>query len=378
MKIVQIITRMDVIGGAQSHVQDLSIGLQKKGHMVTIISGGQENVYNSQAEKVQWMRSSYLQRDLHFWRDLKAFLEIRKKLKEIQPTIIATHSAKAGIIGRLAGWSLKVPTIFTAHGWSFTEGISRKKRWLYKHIERTIAFITNGIITVSEYDYQLAQQHRIACDEKIITIHNGVHDLPWTERIKHECPPLKIIMVARFEHPKRQLNLVKALEKIDHAKWQLLFAGDGSLRKEAEQYVERQQLQHQVQFLGDCDRVEELLEQSAIFILLSDWEGLPLSILEAMRSGLPVIATNVGGVSEAVHHKINGVLIPRNDEEQLITALLILLENQKYRTEMGKASRLLFEGNFTFQQMLLETMTFYDEVIQRQGKYAMDKGGAFR
>ena len=76
-------------------------------------------------------------------------------LKEIEPDIIATHSSKAGIIGRIAGWSLRIPTIFTAHGWSYTDGIPENKKKIYIFIEKIIGRISDGVITVSEYDKQL-------------------------------------------------------------------------------------------------------------------------------------------------------------------------------------------------------------------------------
>lgn len=128
MKIVQVITRMDTIGGAQLHVRDLCIALMEKGHSVYVVTGGNVTLY----KELDTIHCQSLIRNLNVVADIKAFVKVRHIIKNIQPDIIATHSSKAGVIGRLAGWSLRIPTIFTAHGWSFTEGVEAKKK---KHIE---------------------------------------------------------------------------------------------------------------------------------------------------------------------------------------------------------------------------------------------------
>ncbi|MBO1913710.1 glycosyltransferase, partial [Microvirga sp. 3-52] len=94
-----------------------------------------------------------------------------------------------------------------------------------------------------------------------------------------------IIMVARFAAPKRQLQLLKALNQLRHIQWKVSFAGDGPLLHEAKEFVKQANLCDRVEFLGNRDDITELLHKSSIFALLSDWEGLPLSILEAMRCG---------------------------------------------------------------------------------------------
>lgn len=369
MKIVQIITRMDVVGGAQNHVRDLSIGLKEKGHAITIIAGEKESIHSViDEEGITYMNSAPLKRALNPLADMKAFLDIRKKLKRIEPDIVAMHSAKAGIIGRLASWSLGIPTIFTAHGWSFTEGIPSKRKRFYKFVEKIVGRITSGIITVSNYDLQLARQHKVATPSKLFTIHNGVHELPALKRGVKEEGKLKIVMVARFEVPKRQLDVIKALQNIQPSKWHVTFAGDGPLLQQAKDDVEEKSLQNAVTFLGKCNHVEEVLAQSDIFILLSDWEGLPLSVLEAMRSSMPVIASDVGGVSEAVEDGVNGFLIKKNDFEQVEWKIKKLLEDPELRLSMGQASREFYESRFTFEKMLHKTNAFYEEIIQSKGK----------
>lgn len=359
MKIVQVITRMDTIGGAQLHVKDQCIALIERGHSVYVVAGGDASLY----DELPIIHCQSLMRDLNIVADIKAFVELRNILKSIQPDVIATHSSKAGVIGRLAGWSLRIPTLFTAHGWSFTEGVEGKKKKMYRTIERWMGRITKGVITVSEYDKQLAIQYKVLPPEKLLTIHNGVHETALSRNIWHPGNRLTLVMVARFAQPKQQLRLLKALTKIQQLEWEILFAGDGPLLKEAQCFVDSEGLNDRVQFVGNRHDITAILQKSDIFLLLSDWEGLPLSVLEAMQCGLPVIASDVGGVNEAVKHSVNGYLIPPKDEGELVDKLTALLMSSSLRLQMGEQSRLLYEKHFTFEQMHDKTFAYYEKII---------------
>jgi len=372
LKIVQIITHMDTIGGAQVHVSDMCIRLKESGSDVYVIAGGGKNVYEALNEEgILFIYSKNLIRKLNVVSDIKSVLEIRKIVKKINPDIIATHSSKAGIVGRIAGWSLRIPTVFTAHGWSYTDGVSKRKKRFYILIEKVVARISSGVIAVSKYDEALALKHKVLPIRKITTIHNGVHDVEGDLKEQHiysDDQP-NIVMVARFALPKKQLQLLEALNHLQHIKWKICFAGDGPLLKEAQDYVQEMKLSDRVNFLGNCEDVTSLLFKSDLFILISDWEGLPLSILEAMRCGLPIIASDVGGVKEAVIQNENGFLIPKNDFKQLIEKLSYLLTDPLQRLKMGRRGRVIYEENFNFERMYEETLTYYKKVIQTDQEY---------
>jgi len=144
----------------------------------------------------------------------------------------------------------------------------------------------------------------------------------------------------------------------------MYFAGEGPKLQEAQDYAENTGLSDRVYFLGNRKDVTELLHQSDLFALMSDWEGLPLSILEAMRCGLPIIASDVGGVNEAVRQSKNGYLIPKNDSKELVDKLTMLLTKPALRLEMGNSGRKLYEDNFTFEKMHKETFSYYEKVIK--------------
>jgi glycosyltransferase involved in cell wall biosynthesis len=357
---------MDTIGGAQVHVRDLSNHLVSLGCEVNLITGAGKCAHHML--DVPCYQSPSLRRALHPFYDVRAIFEVRKILKEIKPDLVATHSSKAGLIGRIAAWSLRIPTVFTAHGWAFTEGVSPKKRKFYVAIEKAIGKITNQVITVSNYDRHLAISNQVLPMHKIKTVHNGVLPVKQTGQLNQNKSHVNILMVARFDVPKRQLNLIRACEKLGDIPWHLSFVGDGTKLEEAERYVKKRNLHDRVLFYGGMDFIEIPLSKSNLFVLLSDYEGLPLSILEAMQVGLPIIATDVGGVNEAVIDSDNGFLIPKGNEPLLRQRLTQLLSDVSLRESMGQRSMELFTEKFTFEKMLTETKEVYEVVIQNQHK----------
>ena len=366
MKIAQVITRMDILGGAQVHVRDLSKQLVSLGCEVSIVTG--PGMYAHHKLDIPCYHSTSLRREIRPFKDVRAIFEVRKILKEIRPDIVATHSSKAGLIGRIAAWSLRIPTVFTAHGWAFTEGVVTKKRMFYIAIEKVIGKITDQVITVSHYDRQLAISNRVLPKHKIKTVHNGVLPLLQTTQLNRDNAQINILMVARFDAPKRQLNLIRACEKLSELPWQLSFVGEGKNLEEAFRYVEKRKLADRVMFYGGMNNVEIPLSKSQLFVLLSDYEGMPLSILEAMQQGLPIIASDVGGVKEAVIDSVNGFLIPKGNNQLLLQRLTQLLTNVSLRESMGKRSRELFEEKFTFNRMITETKAVYIEAVLNKRK----------
>ena len=360
MKIVQLITHMYEVGGAQVHVRDLSKRLTQNGHHISIIYGAEKKLADElHVNEIEYIPIKRLIRSMNLVKDVLAFFEIRKTIKQLNPDIVAIHSSKAGILGRIVCWTLRIPFVFTAHGWAFTEGVEKNKQFLYRQLEKWIGKITKKVITVCDYDRILALQHKVLTYSKLETIHNGVID---QSNPKNQLAPketVKILMVARFDAPKKHLELLEALSLIKELNWQMIFAGDGRLKEQAAQYVQEQNLEHKVTFLGNHSNVSELLIDADIFVLTSSWEGLPLSVLEAMSHGLPIIASNVGGVKEAVRNSENGFLIHQNLSELLCT----LIGNPLLRKQMGKKSREIYETSFTFERMYRRTLQTYKNLI---------------
>jgi glycosyltransferase involved in cell wall biosynthesis len=171
-------------------------------------------------------------------------------------------------------------------------------------------------------------------------------------------------MVARFDRQKDHLTLIKAFQNLLGA--QLYLVGDGPKLEEVKSLVKQLGIADRVQFFGYCDKVAEILAQVQIFTLISHWEGFPRSIIEAMRAGLPVVASNVGGVAEAVVDGVTGYCVPRGDVDLLQNRLSTLIYNAELRSEMGSRGRQRYESEFTFQRMFEQTFQVYEKVLDER------------
>ena len=366
LNIVYIITRSDVLGGASVHLLDLAKGMIDQGHQVYILVGG-TGTFTDELKKnnINFISLEHLKREISLVHDVLGFWEIKKYLSELKPDIVHCHSSKAGLLGRLSARSLNLPVVFTAHGWAFTEGVSPKKQKIYAYLEKFLAKLSDHIITVSEYDRQHGFKYQVGSPELVQTIHNGVPDIrmPTT---KESNAVIKLIMVARFEDPKDQFFLIQALLKLPkNLNWQIDFLGDGPNLQKCKDLVENNTLESKIIFHGQSFKVKEFLNQADIFVLISNYEGFPLTILEAMSTSLPIIASDVGGINESVT-SINGYLIPKGNLEILTHSIIELIINRDLRQQMGENSRRLYEERFSFNIMLKKTLDIYHNVLAKR------------
>ncbi|HLR53344.1 MAG TPA: glycosyltransferase family 4 protein [Pseudogracilibacillus sp.] len=370
MKIMQLITHMHELGGAQMHLYELSKRLSADGHEVILAASGEcmltEELVN---EGIDYLQLKWLGVTIKPYNDVRAFLEIRKILKEIQPDLIAIHSSKAGIIGRLAAKSLNIPVMFTAHSWSFAGEPSKWKRKLFLTLEKLVGKWTDGVIAVSTFDYNQALSQQVVPIDKIRKIHNGIpDDERCFQRYRTNEGCIDLLMVARFAEPKDHYLLFQTLSQITSVRWRLTLVGGGPLLNEYRQLAQRLEIDRKINFAGETRDVIEYMKQADIFVLLSKSEGLPLSIIEAMREGIPVIASDVGGVSEILQHGRQGFLVKKGDRDFLTKALLTLMSSEELRRKYGNAGRNRFIKEFSFEKMYDQTEMFYRIVAQNSVK----------
>lgn len=365
MHITIIITRLDSIGGAQTHARDLAIHCARHGHSVTVLGGGSGPLVSElRATDVQVTEAVHLVRPVHPIKDIMAVWEIVRFFREQKPDVVACHSSKAGLVGRVAACIVGIPVVFTAHGWAFSEGVSPHKRGAYIFAEKMASFLAQKIITVSRYDYHLAQRYGIGKRGKLVCIYNGIHKMaPGAAGARPEHEPVRICMVARFDRQKDHLLLMRALSSLTEFRWHLDLAGDGPLQNDMKATSRRMGISDRVTFWGYCADVPSILRKAHLFVLISNWEGFPCSILEAMRAGLPIVASDVGGVPESVQNTVNGFLVPRGDVATLTDRLKQLIANPGLRKDMGKKGRTLFEKHFSFTRMADQTIAVYQEAI---------------
>lgn len=355
------------MGGASVHLLDLAAGLQAKNYNVHILVGGTGILQQRAAEcNLAISSAPSLLRQIHPLKDIKAYFELKRAITAFKPDLVHLHSSKAGLLGRLACKATGVPCVFTAHGWAFTEGVSAKRRWLYRLLERLAAPLAAKIIAVSEYDKALALQNRVASASRLTLVHNGVADKSQqTGVVVHrEKTEIRLIMVARFEQPKDQPRLLRVLSQLAALPWHLELVGDGPGLPGARALCQQLGIATKVTFSGACTDVPQRLAAADAFVLLSHWEGLPLTILEAMSLGLPVVASDVGGVKETLDSNC-GFLIPPADDNILLEALQRLIGSLALREAMGHAARARYLQHFTLARMIGDTEQVYQQVATK-------------
>ncbi len=364
MRIAYLVTRAEPLGGAQIHVGDLAVAVQAQGHFPTVITGGTGAFIDTlKAQGVPTVSLRHLTAPIRPLRDLLALQELRSVLKAIRPDLLTTHSSKAGIIGRLAGRSLGIPALFTAHGWAFTPGIPSAQAAVYRQIERLAGPLSSRIITVSEFDRQLALEAGIAAADRLVAVHNGIPDVPAALRADPGRSPPRLVMVARFEAQKDHTTLLQALAGLQQLPWELDLVGSGPLMGEMESLAIALGIGGRVRFLGRRMDVGQILAESQVNLLVTNWEGFPLSILEAMRAGLPVVASSVGGVNESVREGETGYVVRRGGVAQLRERIGLLLTNPDLRRRLGAAGRAHYEQQFTLAHSVAKTLAVYESVL---------------
>lgn len=359
-----VITRGDSIGGGQIHVRDLARALQGQGVRVAVATGS-VGALQAELDKtgIRHFVVPGLVRSINPLNDLVAINALRRRIRGFRPELVSCHTAKAGLVGRLAALLEGVPSVFTAHGWQFAEGIASWQKWSVLAVETVLARVTRRIITVSGYDRDLAFRYRLGGPRKIVLVHNG---MPWTDRpqpVATGRATVKLIMVARFQEQKDHASLFAALALLEDLPWSLELIGDGPDLARWQAWVGDRGWSSRVGFSGQVLDVPRRLETSDVFVLASLWEGFPRSILEAMRAALPVVVSDVGGVRESVVDGETGYVVPPRDPQALAQRLAQLLSDASLRRRLGAAGRARYEAEFTFDAMLNKTSAVWQSVL---------------
>jgi glycosyltransferase involved in cell wall biosynthesis len=175
-------------------------------------------------------------------------------------------------------------------------------------------------------------------------------------------------MIARFGAQKDHPTLFRALAGLKDQPWELDLIGEGPLMGEATSLAAALGIADRLNFLGQRTDVDQILAQAQVSLLVTNWEGFPLSILEAMRAQLPVVASAVGGVGESVTDGETGYLVARGDVGALQDRIRRLLESPALRVRMGTSARAQYERRFTLAQTVARTLAVYHDVVNRSPK----------
>jgi glycosyltransferase involved in cell wall biosynthesis len=365
LHVAYVVTRGDDIGGAQVHVRDMASAMRARGHRATIICGGKGD-FTEQVEALGLPYRSLpaLVRPVHPAKDVQALLALRTVLRELSPDIISLHSSKTRLLGCAAARTLSIPTLSTVHGWPFADGVPTTSRRFYAFYERLAAKLASAVVTVSRYDQELASRHGITARGGIEVIHNGMPDDPRRRDHEGASSPVRLLMVGRHAPQKDHPTLMRALARLRDKSWTISLVGAGPDTGANRALARELGLEERVRFLGYRTDVADLMAQADINVLISNWEGLPRSIIEAMRAGLPTIASDVGGNRELVVDDRTGYLAPRGDADAVADRLARLIDDPGKRRALGANARRRYEDGFTFEAMFDRTMGFYCRLLE--------------
>lgn len=346
---MHIITRFD-LGGAQKSLLELVSFLPKDEYEI-LIACGEDGILLAEALELKGIRVSIipsLRREINFFHDIKALIQLRSFIKSKNIDIIHTHSSKAGIIGRWAAKLAGAPVIIhTIHGWEFYRGQNPVIRKFYVFLERLAAGITDKLIAVSNYDIEEGVKERIGAREKYALIRYGIRRKDFFPPAGNH-PSLTVGMVACFKPQKSPEDFVRAAAIVvkEFPAAQFVLTGDGILRVKIERLIKKLKLNANIRLLGWRRDIPQLLSVFDILVLTSRWEGMPLVFLEAMAAGRPVIASAVCGNHEIIRDGENGFLFPCGDYEALAEKITLLIKNDRLRQGLGSKGRELLDETF--------------------------------
>lgn len=278
--------------------------------------------------------------------------------------IVHTHLKGADICGRIAGFLTKRPVIISTKHNTFNE------KYYYTVLNRILATATTDkVVVVSKKVREFCLNVDRVPSKKLLLIYNGVNcaDFEANDDSRDSYPTFGT--VASFIEQKGHGFLLEAVAMVKrkHPDIKLLLVGEGILKGKMEEMCEALDLQENVMFLGDRSDVPDLLSRMDFFVLPSLWEGLPISLLEASASKLPVIATKVSGSEEVVIDGKTGILVPPGDPSALSLAITWMIENRKKAKAMGDEGRKRVKENFNIRT----AVKTYEELYEYIYKYKL-------
>jgi glycosyltransferase involved in cell wall biosynthesis len=347
-----VIVTLAEAGGAQTFAATLVAGLRGRYDVEVAAHGpGGALVDACAALDVPFHHVAHLVRDPHPYHDLAAVRELRALARQLSPDVVQINSSKAGVLARLALAGVGARTVFTAHGWAFS-GRGGTAGTVYTATERAVAPLSDAIVCVSNHDLALARERGISPRRGLHVIHNGVDSPEVLPRRRAPGNRLVLGCTARLAPPKDLITLLDALVQPRCEGWELRVFGDGPDRGEIERHRDALGLGDRVTLLGNRDDVAARLADCDAFALISDWEGLPYSILEAMAAGLPVLATAVGGIPDLVVPGATGELVPPRDAEAAGRVLAAWGAGPAALLSLGRAGHERARASFSRERMV--------------------------
>jgi len=324
-------------------------------------------------------------REIRPVKDIIAFFKICGVIKKYKPHIIHTHTAKAGTLGRLAGFLLRVPVrVHTFHGHTFYGYFNPLKNFIFLNIERLLSRITDKVITISPLQMKdVTEKYKAAPGTRCIIVPLGI---PLDEYLKVDPVPsgkedigfnkddIVIGTVGRLTGIKNHKFFLEAADlfysSTPDEKVKFAIVGDGKLKEELISYRDSLGLAKEVRIFGWQEDLARFYSAFDVFILTSKNEGTPVSAIEAMASARPVVATEVGGVSDLVKEGKAGFLVKPGKHKEFVEKLRELIYNIETRLLMGKAARDSVKEVYSITRLINDIIVLYKQTLkEKDGQY---------
>ena len=385
MRVAHVITRM-IVGGAQENTLFNCLDLEREhGDQVLLITGpsvGPEGDLLSQGRAGELRVSvvDTLCREINPAKDLLAYWKIKRLIKEFQPDVVHTHSAKAGVLGRSAAWNLSVPAIIhTVHGAPFHQYQGSVTRSIFRLVERWAAKRCHRIISVADAMTSLMVNSHVADKSKFVTIYSGMDVKPFLSarderlairsRYGIEDHHLVIGKIARLFRLKGHDDVIAAARNVirHQPNARFLFVGDGVLRQTLQKRICDLGLDDFFIFTGlvDPSEVPSLIGAMDLLVHASYREGLARALPQALIAGIPVVSYDIDGAREVVLNHKTGVLVQPGNIEALANGILELSSNHKIRQQYGLQGRNLFTEQFDHREMTRKIRDLYEEELEK-------------
>jgi glycosyltransferase involved in cell wall biosynthesis len=383
---MQVVNNLD-IGGAQEVVRTLSAYLIERGSP-TVVCTLRDGPLRSEIEAMG-ITVEVLPGRSHSFLSLPMFLKeiagIRKGLirlvQKYQIDVIQTHLLRS-LDFLVASLKLSYPNLlifWTVHNYLFElradqlpgqRWLLKPKRFIHNALYRMVANRINGFIAVSDEVEQAIQQTIRVDQRRIVTICNGVDVRRYQRKVDRiairesldlEEDDQVMILVGTLKEQKGHYYLIQAAAPLiaQNNNLHILFPGDGPLRTSLQQQVQQLGLEKNIHFLGSRKDIPDLLAASDYFVLPSLWEGLAMALIEAMASGLPVLATCVSGSQHVVVSGETGLLVPPGDVDQLRQAISEMIANPERAKKMGQAGSTRAEAIYGAGKQADEHLALY-------------------
>ncbi len=350
------------VGGSQKVVYSIISNLPEQVYDITLVTspGGElldwiAELNKSRKNKIRIVTLDCIRRNLSPVYDLITFLMLTALINQGKYDIAHFHNSKMGILGRLAAKLCGTSKIYyTMHGLNLNKNTTGRIYPILSLIERVVSGFSTRVIFVSKHDMEIGIRNGWASKTNACLIYNGIPKPDISDKTDHSSRMPVIAFVARLNEPKMPEFVIRVSKKLFQAGYnhKLIIVGDGPKLESCRDLIRLFGIEQQVVLLGRCSNVTKLLSSVDIFCLFSKWEGLPISIIEAMMCGLPVVASDVGGIPELVEHGKVGYLIPGFDENLATEHLKELICDKRKREFFGEQARVVASSKFNVTGMV--------------------------